>query len=63
MIVRSVYTQELLALEVEFMMRVKGHSNIVAIHAVYADVESVYIVMEHMYVLHLLACSLRGCLT
>lgn len=40
--------QELLVLEVDFMMRVKDHPNIVEIYDVYADKSAVYIVMEHM---------------
>jgi calcium-dependent protein kinase len=42
------FNEELLALEVEFMLRVKGHPNVVRIDGVYADRVSVYIVMEHM---------------
>ena len=42
------FNEELLVLEVDFMMRVKDHPNIVDIHAVYADADAVYIVMEHM---------------
>lgn len=42
------FNEELLALEVEFMLRVRGHPNIVQIYAVYGDQDHVYIVMEHM---------------
>ena len=44
----AVAVQELLVLEVDFMMRVKDHPNIVEIYDVYADKSAVYIVMEHM---------------
>ncbi len=40
--------QELLVLEIEFMMRCKDHPNIVEIYDVYADKESVNIVMERV---------------
>jgi hypothetical protein len=50
------FDEELLALEVELMLRLKGHANVVKIFAVYGDDEAVYIVMEHMCA-HTVACE------
>lgn len=45
---QALSLQELLVLEIEFMLRCKDHPNIVEIYDVYAGKESVNIVMEHL---------------
>ena len=45
---QALLLQELLCLEIEFMMRCKDHPNIVEIYDVYEDKSSVNIVMEQV---------------